>query len=228
MRQIILDTETTGLSPEQGHRVIEVGALEMVNRRLTGAQFHYYIHPDREIDPGAQRVHGITLDFLQDKPRFHEIAEEFLTFVKDAELIIHNAPFDMGFLESELQHANIKKNLRSHIAGVIDTLMLARKKYPGKKNNLDALCKRHNIDNSARDLHGALLDSEILADVYLAMTGGQETLGWSRSENKTQAQQAQSAAMNVATDVSAIPVIRANDAELTAHQEYIALFNKEN
>ncbi len=227
MRQIILDTETTGLSPEQGHRVIEIGALEMVDRRLTGEQFHYYIHPDREIDPGAQRVHGITLEFLQDKPRFGEIAEAFLAFVQDAELIIHNAPFDMGFLESELRHAGIQPGLKPRIAGIIDTLMMARKKYPGKKNNLDALCKRYEIDNSARDLHGALLDSEILADVYLTMTGGQETLGWGNAAQKTNTPQAILSGGDTINKVSDIPVIFADDEELAAHQQYIDLIHKD-
>lgn len=225
MRQIILDTETTGLSPEQGHRVIEIGALEMVNRRLTGEQFHYYLHPDREIDPGAERVHGISLDFLQDKPRFGEIVTEFLDFVTDAELIIHNASFDMGFLESELRHAGVTPGLHTRISGVIDTLMLARKKHPGKKNNLDALCKRYGVDNSARDLHGALLDSEILADVYLAMTGGQETLGWGGAENKQATQQVQMPQAG-AVEVGNIPVIQANSEELAAHHQYLESFDK--
>ncbi len=175
MRQIILDTETTGLDPHQGHRVIEVAAVEMVNRRLTGNHFHRYLNPDREIDAGAMQVHGITPEFLQDKPRFKDIAEEFTGFVQGSELIIHNAPFDVGFLDLELKLAGMK--LLSHwCAGVTDTLVMAKSLHPGQRNNLDALCKRYGVDNAARTLHGALLDCELLAAVYLALTRGQESL----------------------------------------------------
>lgn len=175
MRQVILDTETTGLDWKSGHRVIEVGAVEMVNRQLTHNHFHYFLNPDREIDAGAQEVHGITLEFLRDKPRFANIAEEFVEFVRGAELIIHNAPFDVGFLNYELGLLGMDP-LESYCAGVVDTLKQARERHPGKKNSLDALCERYEVDNSGRTLHGALLDSELLAEVYLAMTRGQETL----------------------------------------------------
>ena len=175
MRQIFLDTETTGLEHKLGHRVIEIGGVEMVNRRLTNRHFHYYLNPDREIDAGAQAVHGISSEFLQDKPRFKEIAAEFLDFIRDAELIIHNAPFDVGFLNAELGRLDLPK-LQSVCRGVEDTLRMAKEMYPGKKNNLNALCERYGIDNSHRVLHGALLDAEILAEVYVSMTRGQESL----------------------------------------------------
>ena len=179
MRQIILDTETTGLAPEKGHRIIEIGALELVDRQLTGSNFHRYLNPDRDIDDGALEVHGITLEFLQDKPRFADIADEFLRFVADAELVIHNASFDLGFLDYELSLAGHGPECLSANARVLDTLELARDLHPGQRNNLDALCKRYEVDNASRTLHGALLDAEILTDVYLAMTGGQADLGLS-------------------------------------------------
>ena len=175
MRQIILDTETTGLDPNQGHRVIEVAAVEMVNRRLTGNHFHRYLNPDREIDAGAMQVHGITPEFLQDKPRFSDIALEFAEFIRGAELIIHNAPFDVGFLDAELRLADLNP-LTHWCSAVTDTLSMAKALYPGQRNNLDALCKRCGVDNAARTLHGALLDCELLAAVYLALTRGQESL----------------------------------------------------
>ena len=176
MRQIILDTETTGLSTSQGHRIIEIGCIEMVNRRLTGREFHRFLNPDRDIDEGAEAVHGISRAQLETEPRFHEVVDEFLAFVKDAELVIHNADFDVGFLEHELRlmkHAQPK--ITDHCA-VLDTLALAREIHPGQRNSLDALCKRYEVDASRRDVHGALIDSELLANVYLAMTGGQSSL----------------------------------------------------
>jgi len=176
MRQIVLDTETTGLSPAQGHRIIEIGCLEMVNRRLTGREFHRFLNPDRDIDEGAVAVHGISRAQLETEPRFHEIVDEFLDFVKNAELVIHNADFDVGFLDHEL---SLMKHARPKISDhcqVLDTLSLARKIHPGQRNSLDALCKRYAIDASKRDVHGALIDSELLARVYLAMTGGQSSL----------------------------------------------------
>ena len=176
MRQIVLDTETTGLDPGQGHRVIEIGCIEIENRRLTGRHFHCYLNPDREIDEGAVQVHGITSAFLADKPRFSNVADDFLHFVSDAELIIHNAPFDIGFLNSELKLAGGTYGRMEDYCSVIDTLTMVRKKHPGQRNSLDALCKRYEVDNSQRELHGALLDAEILADVYLLMTGGQTSL----------------------------------------------------
>ncbi len=175
MRQIILDTETTGLDPRQGHRVIEIAAVEMQNRRLTGNHFHRYLNPDRDIEEGALQVHGITREFLQDKPRFADIAAEFIDFVQGAELIIHNAPFDTAFLNAELALHGMG-NLQAHTGEVIDTLLMARNLHPGQRNSLDALCKRYGVDNSTRTLHGALLDCELLAQVYLSMTRGQETL----------------------------------------------------
>lgn len=184
MRQIVLDTETTGLDPKQGHRVIEIAAVEMINRRLTGNHFQRYLNPLREIDPGAMQVHGITNEFLQDKPLFQDIVADFLEFVSDAELIIHNAPFDIGFLNSELGLLATLAEWTGKTAGtiaqycpsVVDTLKLAKELHPGQKNNLDALCKRYQVDNSGRTLHGALLDAELLAEVYLALTRGQESL----------------------------------------------------
>ena len=176
MRQIVLDTETTGLSPSQGHRVIEIGCLELVDRRLTGREFHCFLHPDREIDEAAQRVHGISLDDLATAPRFPEIADEFIEFIAEAELVIHNADFDVGFLEHELRLMSHAKPKMTEHATVLDTLSLARKMHPGQRNSLDALCKRYEVDASNRDVHGALIDSDLLARVYLAMTGGQTAL----------------------------------------------------
>ena len=175
MRYIILDTETTGLSPALGHRIIEVAAVEMINRRLTGKHYHCYFNPEREIDVGAQQVHGITLEFLQDKPKFADGSQELLAFIAGGELVIHNAPFDVGFLDHELARLDLEP-VKTYCNGVIDTLKLAKELHPGQKNNLDALCKRYAVDNANRTLHGALLDAELLAEVYLAMTRGQESL----------------------------------------------------
>lgn len=176
MRQIVLDTETTGLEPSQGHRIIEIGCVELINRRLTGRHYHQYIKPNRLVDEGAMEVHGITDEFLQDKPVFDQVAAEFLAFIDGAQLIIHNAPFDVGFINSEFGRLKPAYPLVADRCSVIDTLVMARQKHPGQKNNLDALCRRYGVDNSQRDLHGALLDAEILADVYLFMTGGQTNL----------------------------------------------------
>jgi len=175
MRQIILDTETTGLDANLGHRIIEVAAVEMINRRLTGNHFHQYLNPQREIDPGAQQVHGISLEFLQDKPFFRDIAQDFIEFISGAELVIHNAPFDIGFLNMELKLIGLEP-VGKYSPGVIDTLKMAKDLRPGQKNNLDALCRRYFVDNASRTLHGALLDTELLAEVYLAMTRGQNSL----------------------------------------------------
>ena len=175
MRQIVLDTETTGLDPRHGHRIIEVACIEMVNRRLTGHHLHKYVNPEREIDEGAQAVHGISLEFLADKPKFADIADEFLEFISGAELIIHNAPFDIGFLNAELDRLG-RVPVGTICNGVIDTLRMAKELHPGKRNSLDALCERYDIDNSSRTLHGALLDTELLAEVFLAMTRGQNSL----------------------------------------------------
>lgn len=175
MRQIILDTETTGLDPKLGHRIIELAGVELINRRLTGNHFHRYLNPDRKIDEGAMQVHGITTDFLQDKPRFGDVVAEFLDYIRGAELVIHNAPFDTGFLNAELEKTGLPP-LSVHCGGIIDTLAMAREMRPGQRNSLDALCKHYDVDNSSRTLHGALLDCELLGAVYLAMTRGQESL----------------------------------------------------
>ncbi len=175
MRQVFLDTETTGLEPKLGHRIVEIAAVEMCNRQLTGRQLHYYLNPERESEAGALQIHGLTHEFLQDKQKFYEIATEFLDFINDAELIIHNAPFDIGFLNHELGLAKLQ-TINKYSPQITDTLKLAKELHPGKRNNLDALCERYQIDNSRRTLHGALLDAELLAEVYLAMTRGQESL----------------------------------------------------
>ena len=176
MRQIVLDTETTGLSTAQGHRIIEIGCLELIDRRLTGREYHRFLNPDRDIDEGAERVHGISRGDLETQPRFHEIVAEFLEFVGGAELVIHNAPFDVGFIEHELVLMKHPQPKIDEHATILDTLTLARKLHPGQRNSLDALCKRYEVDSSKRDVHGALIDSELLAGVYLAMTGGQTAL----------------------------------------------------
>ena len=215
MRQIFLDTETTGLYPSQGHRIIEIAGVEVINRQLTRNHFHVYLNPDREIDPAAQEVHGITLEFLQDKPRFNDIADEFLDFVKGSELIIHNAPFDVGFLNAELGRID-KANIEEVSAGIIDTLKLAKDMRPGQRNSLDALCRHYGIDNSKRTLHGALLDAELLADVYLAMTRGQESLMIEMLETA-----AVSAEVSIVTSIRTLAVLMANAEELAAHEQYL-------
>lgn len=223
MRQIVLDTETTGLSPAQGHRIIEIGCLEMVDRRLTGREYHCFLHPDRDIDEGAQRVHGISLDDLATAPRFAEIAEEFLEFISDAELIIHNAAFDVGFLEHELKlMAHAKPKITEH-STVLDTLSLARKMHPGQRNSLDALCKRYEIDASNRDVHGAIIDSDLLARVYLAMTGGQTALSLdaddgARGDGAQAANAAATRGAGTASNDLQLIVIKASDKEMAAHE----------
>lgn len=220
MRQILLDTETTGLDPRQGHRIIEVAALEMVNRRLTGQHFHRYINPERDIDAGAQNVHGISIEMLADKPRFTDIADEFVEFIRDAELIIHNAPFDVGFLNAEFAQAG-KPPLALACVGVVDTLAMAKALHPGQRNNLDALCKRYGVDNTARTLHGALIDCELLAAVYLALTRGQESLSMGLEDAGTTHNAARS---------SARPRVRACVADadaLAAHTATLAAIDKE-
>ena len=183
MRQIVLDTETTGIDPRQGHKIIEIGCVEVVNRRLTGNHYHVYINPEREVEQEAIEVHGITNEFLEDKPVFSDIAAEFIDYIRGAQLVIHNAAFDVGFIDHEFSMlAQFRQNKVADMCSVLDTLALARKLHPGQKNNLDALCRRYGIDNSHRELHGALLDSEILADVYLQMTGGQTRLNLSGQE----------------------------------------------
>lgn len=221
IRQIILDTETTGLDPNTGHRLIEIGCVELVDRKLTGNHFHYYLNPDREVPAEAIEVHGITNEFLVDKPRFHEIVDDFMQYAKGAEWIIHNAPFDVGFLNHELTllRRNDWGKVTDHCT-VFDTLKFARKRHPGQRNSLDALCKRYGVDNSNRTLHGALLDSEILAEVYLAMTGGQTSLFADGNDDPTQ--QATAQADNVMPDrpIIDLPVIHANESELAAHHKF--------
>ncbi|ODU41664.1 MAG: DNA polymerase III subunit epsilon [Thiobacillus sp. SCN 63-374] len=220
MRQIILDTETTGLDPSQGHRIIEVAAVEMVNRRLTGNHLHRYVNPDRDIDAGAMQVHGITPEFLQDKPRFAGIAREFVDFIQGAELIIHNAPFDVGFLNMELRLLEMSP-LATWCDGVTDTLALAKTLHPGQRNNLDALCKRYGVDNTARTLHGALLDCELLAAVYLALTRGQESLSIGLDIRSEQA------ARDAAHARPRPILLAASEAELEAHASLLEAIAKE-
>lgn len=220
MRQIILDTETTGLDPNQGHRIIEVAAVEMVNRRLTGNHLHRYVNPDRDIDAGAMQVHGITPEFLQDKPRFADIAREFVDFIHGAELIIHNAPFDVGFLDMELGLLDMAPLARC-CHGVTDTLAMAKALHPGQRNNLDALCKRYAVDNTARTLHGALLDCELLAAVYLALTRGQESLSIGLELSRVETGQA------AARSRPAAILLRASADELAAHAALLEAIAKE-
>jgi DNA polymerase-3 subunit epsilon len=218
VRQVVLDTETTGLEPSQGHRIIEIGCVELVGRKLTGQHYHQYINPDREVEAGAMEVHGITNEFLQDKPFFKQISKDFLEFIDGAELIIHNAPFDVGFINHEFKKISKGPKAVEHYCGIIDTLVMARQKHPGQRNSLDALCGRYGVDNSQRDLHGALLDAEILADVYLLMTGGQTNLLLSDEERQGGVSSKQSVIKRVSAERSPLKVIRANDIELKAHQ----------
>lgn len=219
MRQVVLDTETTGLEVSQGHRIIEIGCVELVNRRLTGRHFHRYINPERDIDAGAIEVHGITNTFLADKPRFASVAAEFERFVEGAELIIHNAPFDLGFLDAELQRLSADARPLTERCRIIDTLLLARDRHPGQRNNLDALCQRYDVDNSSRELHGALLDAEILADVYLAMTGGQTAFYLGGDDDKEDgSDRGARAPRQLPADRPRLPVIRPSEAELIAHE----------
>lgn len=222
MRQIILDTETTGLEPSEGHNIIEIGCVEMFNRRLTGKTYHQYIKPDREVDDEAVQVHGITNEFLEDKPKFVEVMEEFVEFVRGAELIIHNAAFDIGFLDTELDRNNYHERMENFCL-VTDSLLLARKKHPGQKNNLDALCKRYGINNSHRELHGALLDSEILADVYLALTGGQTDLSLnSGGEDGDDG----GVSIRRLTGADDLPLVKVNDEDLQAHGAFLQMLDK--
>ena len=230
MRQIVLDTETTGLEPEQGHRIIEIGCVELLNRRPTGRTFHHYLNPDRDIDKGAAEVHGITLDKLRDKPRFADIADELMEFISGAELVIHNAAFDVAFLNAELRrHAQKVPSYEGRVIAsecrVLDTLALARQMHPGQRNNLDALCKRYEIDNSHRELHGALLDSRILADVYLAMTGGQVGLALGE-QSSSQAAQAAGQVRALVRPAVPLVVVTASDDELKLHDGMLAVIAK--
>lgn len=224
MRQIVLDTETTGISPEAGHRIIEIGCVELFDRKLTGNHFHVYINPEREVDEGAFKVHGISTAFLQDKPLFQAIVEPFLAFITDAELIIHNAPFDVGFLSHELLRLQWPYPFKQYCT-VLDTLALAKKKHPGQRNSLDALCKRYDIDNSNRQLHGALLDAEILASVYLAMTGGQVSLFDESSDIPSGAVASTQSSRSKASSPATL-VIELSDEEKSAHQSFVEFIVK--
>lgn len=216
MRQIVLDTETTGLEHENGHRIIEIGCLEINDRQVTDRHYHVYLNPEREVESGALQVHGITNEFLADKPRFGDVVEDFLDFIRDAELVIHNAPFDVGFLNAELARLERPEPTRiEDLSLVVDTVVMARQLHPGQRVSLDALCKRYEIDNSGRQLHGALLDAELLAEVYLAMTGGQVALGL---ELQAPAVSSLVCASGGAIDVSRLVVVRASPDEQVAHQ----------
>ncbi len=220
-RQVFLDTETTGLNHEQGHRIIEIACVEMVNRRLTLNTFYKRIHPERDIDEGAIQVHGITLEELANEPKFAGVVEDFLRYVRGAELIIHNAPFDVGFLNAELKR--VRKPLINEICTITDTLAMARELHPGRKNSLDALCERYEIDNSARTVHGALMDAELLAAVYIAMTRGQDSLAI--GIEATQGGDGESGAVRVQRPAT-LKVVRANEEELAQHQKHVAGINK--
>jgi DNA polymerase III subunit epsilon len=217
-RIVVLDTETTGLNPQEGHRIIEIGCVEMNNRRLTGNRFHVYINPNRIIDDGAIAVHGITNQFLDDKPYFEQIAGDFLAFIQGAELVIHNASFDVGFINHELSRLKDKSGTVADYSKVFDTLAYARKKHPGQRNSLDALCKRYGIDNSHRDLHGALLDAEILADVFLLMTGGQSSLLDEAPSSNTEHVTINTNVKRLRTDRPVLKIISCSDEELKQHQ----------
>jgi len=225
MRQIVLDTETTGLSTSHGHRIIEIGCIELVNRRLTGREFHRFLNPDREIDEGAEAVHGISRSDLETAPRFPEIVDDLLDFLKDAELVIHNAEFDVGFLEHELQLMQHAQPKITHHATVLDTLKVARQMHPGQRNSLDALCKRYEVDASKRDVHGALIDAELLARVYLAMTGGQTAL--SLDADVEQAARSVQASIGAQRDGDLnLAVIRASADEVASHEEMLENIRK--
>lgn len=221
MRQIVLDTETTGLEPEQGHRIIEIGCLELIDRRLSGRQFHRYINPDRPVESDALTVHGLDDEFLAEKPRFEEVAGEFIEFIRGAELLIHNAAFDVGFLDSELARLDTAPRV-ADLAEVVDTLMLARELHPGQRNSLDALCRRYEVDNSNRSLHGALLDSELLAEVYLMMTGGQVALRLDLDGAAAPAADHSAPAFDAARLVCRM----AQDSELEAHRALLDKIGK--
>ncbi len=222
MRQIFLDTETTGLLADQGDRVVEIGCVELFNRKLTGNNLHFYLNAGRDSHEEAFKVHGLSTEFLRDKPKFEVIADEFLAYVRDAEIIIHNAPFDVGFLNVELQRAG-KLPFRDYVSSVVDSLALAKEMFPGKRNSLDALCSRLEVDNSGRTLHGALLDAELLADVYINMTRGQDALLMDSTE-----QQEEGGLPMEPVDLSGfeLPVLTANPQELASHDEAIQQINK--
>ena len=225
MRQVVLDTETTGLEVEQRHRVIEIGCVELFNRRLTGRSFHRYLNPERDVDEGALEVHGLTREQLASEPRFAEIHAEFLEFVRDAELIIHNAPFDIAFLDAELARLEQGPLKIAELCKVLDTLTLARQMHPGQRNSLDALCKRYSVDNSHRDTHGALLDARLLAEVYLAMTGGQATLILGADLDPARSGGRLGAPSRLA-DTVRIAVVAATEEEMAAHEHVLDLLDR--
>lgn len=222
MRQIVLDTETTGIDPAEGHRIIEIGCVELMERQTTGRHYHVYINPEREVEAEAITIHGITNEFLADKPKFSDIAAEFFDFIKGAELVIHNAAFDIGFMDAEFARLKPVRKTADH-CGVVDSLAIARKKHPGQKNNLDALCKRYGVDNSSRDLHGALLDAEILAEVYLLLTGGQTALSLDAGNDDAGGE---GGIRRLAEDRKPLNVVRASNEEASAHEEFMALLAK--
>ena len=222
MRQIVLDTETTGIDPAEGHRIIEIGCVEMFERKLTGRHYHVYINPDREVEEEAISIHGITNEFLADKPRFAEIAGEFFEFIKGAELVIHNAAFDVGFMDAEFARLKPVRKVADH-CGILDSLAIARRRHPGQKNNLDALCKRYGVDNSNRELHGALLDAEILADVFLLLTGGQTALSLDAAG---EGDEGAATIRRLPGDRPRLAVVRATDEELAAHETFLDTVEK--
>ncbi len=229
MRQIVLDTETTGLEWRKGNRVVEIGCVELIERRPTGNHFHHYLNPDREFEQGAQEVTGLTLEFLADKPRFEDVVDEFLAYIDGAELIIHNASFDVGFLDNELSKVSGSRGRITDRATVTDTLEMARHRYPGQRNSLDALCRRLGVDNAHRQLHGALLDAQLLADVYLAMTSGQGEIGFDALAAETQAIQAAAASQVLAERVAAAgprPRVVVSDEEREAHEARLDAISK--
>lgn len=223
MRQVVLDTETTGLEPELGHRIIEIGCIEVVNRRRTGRVFHRYLCPDRDIDAGALQVHGLTTEFLRGQPRFADVAGEWLEFVRDAELVIHNAPFDVAFLDAELARLAEPPGRVADHCQVLDTLLMARRLHPGQRNGLDALCKRYSVDNSHRDLHGALLDADLLLEVYLAMTGGQGALTLDEAGSTATAR---TRARRAKRPRGALVVLHATPEEVQAHEQRLAALDQ--
>lgn len=227
-RSVVLDTETTGMPVTEGHRIIEIGCVELIGRKLTGRNFHVYLQPDREIDEGAVAVHGITDEFLADKPRFKDVAEEFFEFIQGAQLIIHNAAFDVGFINNEFKLiGQDERSAVDNYCTVLDTLLMARERHPGQRNSLDALCKRYDVDNSNRELHGALLDAEILADVYLAMTGGQTSLSLAgQNADGSSNESGISEIRRLSADRVRTPVIYASDDELKAHTLRLAAIEK--
>lgn len=226
MRKIVLDTETTGLEPDLGHRIIEIGCIEIVNRRITGSSFQRYLCPEREIDLGAGDVHGLTAEFLADKPKFAEVAQEMMDYIRGAELVIHNAPFDVGFLNAELDRLPGGSDRIEDVCTILDTLTMAREMHPGQKNGLDALCRRYEVDNSRRELHGALLDAQLLADVYLAMTGGQTSLllDGADVESKSDAQVSKTP---VSYQPGSVRLLKANSEECAAHEEFLDLIEQQ-